>query len=497
MSFSSFYIGATGMKTHAAGLQVVGNNLANVNTVGYKESAYRFENLMAKDSSHGSTLKRSGSSGQGVGLQTVATDFSQGSLLSTNTVTDVSISGKGFYGVSDLGDIFYTRAGNFRFNTQGQLVDPHGYVVQGTAGDIQLAMVNGEPAPMDPQATSQAEIMTNLSGGDNSGSGSTDPFFGLFANWDGSSTANPGLATGTYAYADSIRVYDDAGTGHDLTVHYDLVNSSSLSGAGSTQYWEYLVSIDPSEDGRAGLAGTSNAGLLMTGTMAFNTAGALQTMSAFSYSGTGSAASLSNWTPATPVNGSFQVSPTYVSSAATPISLNFGLTLTGAAGAAPTSAATVGADPDNLPDYSGSPTSVSTTAYQGSSSTLRLDQDGYPEGYLQNISITTDGVIVGRYSNSQSQDLAQFQLYRFPSEYNLHREGSNLFSESLTSGTAITGTPGDAGFGEIQANTLENSNVDMAREFVIMISTQRGFQANSKIITTSDTMLQTAVNLKR
>lgn len=498
MSFSSFYIGATGMKTHAQGLQVISNNLANVNTVGYKESAYRFQDLLGDSTMHSGTVNGYTNPGQGVSLQTVTGDFSQGSLETSNTVTDLSVMGKGWFGVSDQGSIYYTRAGNFRFNQLGALVDPHGYIVQGASGGIVLDMENGEPAPMTPMATTQVDMITNLAGADSSGSAAAgNPFFGLFGLYNGASGMSTGLAEGSYAYYDAIRVYDADGVGHDLHFHFDPVSSSGLSNAGSSQYWEFTVSLDPSEEGRADFIGTSGAGLLMTGVMTFNSAGGLESIAAFSYAGSGDVKSLSNWTPAAPVGGTFQVTPTYLSSAGSTISLNFGLSLTGASGGTVSNATGVGINPANLPDYTGTLSGLSTTAYNGSASTLRSDQDGYTTGYMLRVNIDSEGNIIGHYTNGQNQVLDRLQLYRFPSEYNLDRKGDNLFAATPQSGAAIQGNPGEAGFGDIQSNALETSNVDIAREFVLMISTQRGFQANSKVITTTDQLLQTAVQLKR
>ncbi|MGM0425003.1 MAG: flagellar hook-basal body complex protein, partial [Thermodesulfobacteriota bacterium] len=129
--------------------------------------------------------------------------------------------------------------------------------------------------------------------------------------------------------------------------------------------------------------------------------------------------------------------------------------------------------------------------------TLTQNQDGYTAGFLQNISIDREGVLTGRYDNGQVQELYALTLADFHNEQGLRKEGGNLFSETRSSGPPLTGLAGTSGLGEISANSLEQSNVDISEEFVSMISTQKGFQANSRTITTTDEMLQEVVNLKR
>jgi flagellar hook protein FlgE len=139
----------------------------------------------------------------------------------------------------------------------------------------------------------------------------------------------------------------------------------------------------------------------------------------------------------------------------------------------------------------------STTQYAAASVTNYASQDGYGPGFLQRISISTDGIITGHYSNGQIIPQYQFDLARFNAPIKLHREGSNLYSETQESGVALTGSPQSNGLGSINANSLEQSNVDLGNEFVDMILYQRAFQANSRIITTSDTLLEEVLNLKR
>ena len=163
--------------------------------------------------------------------------------------------------------------------------------------------------------------------------------------------------------------------------------------------------------------------------------------------------------------------------------------------AALSGAATTVADVPNFGD--GEKSALSTTSYDSGSTTLFQSQDGYTAGFLQSTSVSRDGVLTGRYSNGQIQELYVLTLASFNNDWGLRREGGNLFTETRESGDALTGLPNSSGKGSIASNSLEMSNVDLAVEFVNMITTQRGFQANSKVITTTDTMMGELIQLKR
>ncbi|HPX19044.1 MAG TPA: flagellar hook-basal body complex protein, partial [Deltaproteobacteria bacterium] len=152
---------------------------------------------------------------------------------------------------------------------------------------------------------------------------------------------------------------------------------------------------------------------------------------------------------------------------------------------------------DTLPSSSWEPQALTSTQYADASTTVYQTQDGYGTGFLENISVDTDGVMVGHYSNGQILYLYRVGLAKFNNDQALNKVGGNLWAATRASGDAITGHPGENGLGRIAPNSLEQSNVDIASEFVKMITTQRGFQANSRIITTTDDMLQELINLKR
>ncbi len=545
---ASMWTGISGLLAHGEKMNVLGNNIANVNTLGFKGSRMDFEDFINQDVNSAAGVTQVG---RGVSIGAIYGDFSQGAFETTTEATDLAISGKGFFQVKVQNEetAYYTRAGNFRFNNDGYLVDPHGYVLQGwkinsprpslSTGSTQVAgtssSIKGSGVPADirlegftcePKHTSNVTVVTNLdssSGGDNANN-STNPFFAMFGQWNGQ--AEPPLGENSFAYQTTLKVYDEGGAGHNLTVYFDQVSKDSISGAANGQtYWEYMVTVEPAEDGRildgSKLSTTSAAGILMMGTMTFDSSKQLIDQSAYTLrsDSSGSMKDLNNWIPTTySTNGypMFTANFSSLSNASyvTPglagnvqgslMELNMGLKFTGSAaelanGGAANSAATVGSNAGSLMSMNThvQRESSATTAFDGASSTLLQSQDGYTFGFLQNVTVDRDGILSGRYSNGVILDLYQITLYDFQSEHNLRREGGNLFSATRDSGEALPGPANNNGLGAVYSNSLEQSNVDLAKEFVNMITTQRGFQANSKVITTTDTMLDVVIQMKR
>jgi flagellar hook protein FlgE len=529
---SSLYQGITGMQAHSQAISVIGNNLANVSTTGYKASNIYFEDLISQNLS-----TASGNSQLGLGVQVAAIygDFSQGSIETTTSSTDLAIGGNGFFCVQvpNTDNTYYTRAGNFIFDSDGYLVDTNGYRVQGwamqkasststystdyaiygTAGDIQVSNFQS-PA----SATTNVSLITNLDPTSESQcDDDDDPYFALFKTWDG--TEDTPIDSASYGYSTTIKVYDDTGTSHTLTVYFDKV---TMSNAGSDTVWEYVVTCDPDEDGRTidgqSVGSTSAAGILMTGTMTFRS-GVLVGQSSYTLksNATGDLKSLDNWTLADYSTSGYPIFTANFTSAsnastatatnAQPIELNFGMrsktrTWTQAKGTIASSASAIGNKTSSagwLPSMGNLTISALTTqSYDtGSFSTLYTDQDGYTAGYLQSVSVDEDGVLSGTFSNGQEIELFTLELASFANQWGLRREGSNLFSETIDSGSALTGTANSAGKGSITSNALESSNVDMASEFVDLITAQRGFQANTKVITTADSLLGEVISMKR
>jgi len=262
--------------------------------------------------------------------------------------------------------------------------------------------------------------------------------------------------------------------------------------------YEYVIGIDPRSDASAN-AGTESAGLLMAGTLTFNSAGQIIGMTGFK-PGSADPANLSAWQTAPLVNGLPALEVNFSGSGAQSISLDLGLHIPAGSWNAGISTPADGAtNPEAFfaATVGATRARASTTAFDGSSANVLQKQDGYPEGVLNDLYINAEGVITARYNNGQSLELYQISLFRFKSEDGLRHEGNNHFSATAESGAADEGLPTVENFGAIISNNLELSNVDIAREFTHMIIHQRGFQSNSKVITTADQMLQKALELKR
>jgi len=226
-----------------------------------------------------------------------------------------------------------------------------------------------------------------------------------------------------------------------------------------------------SNEDNSGLAG-SDLGLLSRGNITFSSgSGVITDITMSTNSGGGT------FSGQTPLNGYLHFAPTFITGNPMSIALDFGSRWDGTS-----------AWINN---------SLSTTQFARASTTTFQSASGYGAGDLQGVNVDVDGIITGTYSNGQLLALYRVALAKFTNEQGLYKEGGNLFKATRESGDAITNRPGTNGLGSIAPNSLEQSNVDMATEFVKMISTQRGFQANSKIITVVDSMLQELINLKR
>ena len=548
----------TGLLVHGEKMNVVGNNIANVNTVGFKGSRMDFEDFVNQN-----VYAASGPSqvGRGVSIGAIYGNFTQGSFEQSTDPTDLAISGEGFFKVKPIGTDteYYTRAGNFRFNSDGYLVDPHGYALQGwriqqptpsmgsssgtIAGATSATSLKGTGTPTnikldsftcEPKHTNtmQAELnLSSLSTGKTS-SANGNPFFALLESWD--ATKDPALGENSYVHPYTTTIYDEGGTKHTVTVYFDKVESSELdldpADAGK-QFWEYIVTINPAEDHRImpddDAPSDKRKGVLMAGSLEFNSAGEFMNMSAYVPTEGGAAGdALSTWVSA-PIssNGYPMFCPNFSGrpdascawdTSVTPpveinkeaqnylVELNLGLRNKTNAWADPsgnpTAASAVGKAPKTINGIASDAIDRQpkrTKSFADANATVNQSQDGYSFGYLSTVHVDRDGILYGKYSNGQTLALFQVTLYDFISPHNLRREGGNLFSETNESGDASSGPANSVGLGSVYGNSLEQSNVDLATEFVQMISTQRGFQANSKSITTVDTMLETVIGMKR
>lgn len=502
---SSLYIGASGMKGLAEGMQVTTNNVANISTIGFKQQNILFSDLISQTQANMGDWWNAqedsrvaiGQVGMGLGVEAVRTIFNQGPMESTNNMTDLAINGKGFFQVSDdNGGVFYTRAGDFITDNEGYWRTPTGLSLNGY--QINADGTKGELAPiqvdrfssMPPKATTSLNLSFNFSSETDKSPSEENPYFSLLENYDASNGAP--LSADQYSSSQQMTIYDADGNKQTVTAYFDSAPSQN-----GKKYMEFVIAKDDisrlDEEGNA-IANEAGDGLLMAGVLEFDASGNLVNVSSFSPSEP-STKDLSKWTVSTLQNGN----PTF-SIGEEPITVNFGLSAASDDWAtAPESAAAVGVDPNALATLGEEAIKADypTTAYKTSAMTDSYKQDGYPEGTISNISVNAEGRIVGQYANGQTMDLWEIPLARFTSEDGLYREGGNLFSATEESGQMELGSPGTENWGEVLSYNIEGSNVDLATEFVNMIVNQRGFQSNSKVVTTADQILQKAVELKR
>lgn len=509
---SSIYIGSAGVMAHQENMSVISDNIANVSTVGFKSSRMLFNNLLSKELT-GATVGNQ--IGQGVGVSSILRDMSAGALESTNTATDISIGGNGFFMVSpdNSAAVYYTRAGNFRFDGDGYLRDPQGNILQGfkmpvasildesvivppassaPIEDIRLNVQEDGVSVSDPEATTEMRMMINLdSDADDRSTNAASPFTALFDTWN--ANQEEPLPRTAYSYESSMKIYDSEGHTHVVTAYFDPVSEAEGTTSGYRS-WEFLLTIPPAEDGSALDA---KKGVLMSGTFTFTPSGELFNMSAFQ----GTSDDKSTWVPASLSEQGYPVLNVTLAGAE-PISSALDMGIRSSTGwttpASTASMADLTSSYSSLPKMQNPDRQVlAVTNFNSGSSTLYQSQNGYERGYLKSVSVDAAGVIVGNYSNGQTQSLYKIPLADFINPQGLFREGSNLFSVSKNSGASSLGWAGEQRLGRIAPNTLEGSNVDLATEFVNMIITQKGFDANSKAITTGDQVAQTAIQMKR
>ncbi len=474
---SALFSGISGLSSLGNAMQIIGDNIANVNTVGFKGSAFTFQDLLSQSIS---TQSGTAQVGRGTAIGDVSASFEQGSFESTGNTTDLAIGGDGFFTLRESGtnSLLYSRAGNFRFDNDGYLTNPEGYVVQGwrlddqgenigSMTDVLLDSFTSNPDPSD-----SVSIITNL---DSDAVGHHTAASSLADDWDAVNVSG-GMPPDKYEYQSTIKVFDSLGSTHDITIYFDKNQGTSI--------WQYAIACNPTEDKRAG-AGGATQGLLARGEIKFSeSAGTILptatdfTMETYDPAG-------ASWNPvSTNVAGFLEFSPDFLGGAGGSTQMNIALDL-GTHWEGPA----VGGSWANQ--------ALTTTQYARSSSTVFQSATGYGAGDLKGVDVDVDGTMTGVYSNGQLIPLYRVALSKFQNVQGLHKEGNSLYRETRESGDAITGDPGTNGLGSISPNSLEQSNVDIANEFVKMITTQRGFQANSKIITVTDQMLADLINLKR
>ena len=434
--------GVSGLKSFSFAMGVIGNNLANTNTIGFKAGRTLFSDLIPNNvSGTGGTSQI----GRGVSLSVIDNIFTQGALESSSSNLDLAIEGSGFFIVRDSDSFVnnYTRAGTFRLNEAGFLVNPEGYIVQGypnlaggkfadLAGDIQINTRSFVPGV----ASSKVDLTTNLNA-------NTEIIAG---GWD---ITDP---VGSSNFASTSQVFDSLGNTHLITTYFVKTG---------TNEWKYYQTVPASDveitDPPHSAADVDEIVRVAGGTFKFDSSGLLSEIVA--EDGTSIDANNPLW-PNVKIDAG-KLNWKNGSDQSLPLTYNMNI-----------------------------------TQFATESKVVTQQADGYASGYLTDLSVDNDGTVIATFSNGQSRPLAKLALAKFSNTNGLEKLGKNLFAATSSSGPADIGTAG-SGAGKIFSNSLEQSTVDIAEEFTKMIVTQRSFQANSKTITTTDEMLNEVINLKR
>lgn len=410
----AMYNGVAGLKAHKTQMDVISNNIANINTVGFKSSRVNFSEML-NQTMQGASAPSGGLGGTnpiqiglGVGVGSVDVNQTQGPLVSTGKSTDVAIDGNGFLILGDGQGKYYTRDGSFAIDGDGNLVS--------SSSGLKVLGWTADPATGALDATSSIS----------SASGIKLPIGQLSVARQTSSislggTLNSETTTGDSSSV-SFDIYDSLGATHPLTVTF-----TKTANAGEWT-WE---------------ASSTDAGSSVgSGTISFDTSGKC-------------------------LNNSADITVNLASAGGAASTINIGLSFR------------------------------SMTQLSGESTTKLLSQDGLPLGVLSDFTVANDGTISGTFDNGMTQTLGKLALAQFSNPAGLSKAGNNVLVETGNSGLPQIGCAASGSFGSITSGYLESSNVDLSTEFANMIVAQRGFQANSRIITTSDELLQELVQLKR
>ncbi|NCN28582.1 flagellar hook protein FlgE [bacterium] len=426
----SMYTGVSGLSASGQSMGIIGDNIANSGTTGFKASRGEFQDVVA---SNLKGILGGNQIGRGVQLSAVTPLFTQGVVTPTGRSSDMAISGDGFFILKNplSNEINYTRDGSLRFDEKGRFTSSDGALVQGykvdpvtgeKSADLQDVVFSSNSIPAE--GTKKLEMVANLD--------SRKPI--------NTAQFDPNAQDKQADHSTSVKVYDTTGTARSVNMYFYKTAENQ---------WNWHATADGA-DLQGGVDGTDQA--IASGVLKYTSDGKLDTDT---------------------INNS---------------NINFR-----------------GAQPNQAIDFyfGDSITSrqgtglAGSTQYGSDSQVFRQVQDGFAAGTLTNFSIDEKGQVSGSYSNGVTRPIAELALARFENNEGLYKTGGNRFKEAVNSGQPLVGSAGTAGRGRVMSKSLENSNVDLAAEFVKMIQTQRNFQANAKTITASDELLQDIINLKR
>lgn len=421
---SSMYTGITGLQGLGEALSIYGDNIANANTIGFKTSRPEFQDVIAKSLKG---LLGGNQIGRGTRLNAVTPIFSQGSLMQTESPTDLSISGDGFFVLDGTEGRSFSRDGQFHFDKEGALINADNYRILGFQADDEgkltskLGPISVGRTVVDAKPTESLSLFMNLD-----------------MRVDENLQFDPERPDKTSHFSTGVTIYDSAGTPHVVTMYFNKAAKGQWQ-------WRGMVKGEEVEGGEPGKLVQQ-----ATGTLTFDTDGRLQASegeSSFAFSG--------GALPDQKVNFDF------------------------------------GKGKEQGGD------GLQLTQYGTDSEAYKTYQDGFTAGTLSGLTFNSDGVLTAVYSNGENINLAQVALAKFENPEAMFKMGQNRFRESRLSGQPTVGAPQKGGRGRITPKTLESSTTDIANEFISLMNAQRNFQANTRVISTSDQMMQEVLQLKR
>ena len=504
----SFQQGLSGLNGAAKSLDVIGNNIANANTVGFKGSQAQFADVYAN------SLNGAGGNQAGIGVKVsqISQQFTQGNIESSNNPLDIAINGAGFFRTTVAGATQYSRNGQFALDKDGFMANAQGAKLTGFTAGPTGAILAGSPSPLQintadlkPVATSRVDTEINLD------SGAAVPVAVPFNATDPTS----------YNKQTPIDVFDSLGNPHVMSTFYVKTGPgnwdvySAVDGVEITnQRVAAAAQTDPaSQTARNNfqVAATTPPVDTSQEAQAYATAAGNAVRNAAATAGASPATQLAITNAATSAGNTVGITPdqidALIADAVNVPAVRTGYLRFDSSGALSAAAMS----PQTLPLTVSLPIFPDTgsqkpltlqlnfansSQYGAPTSEKKTTQDGYTAGSLQRFSAGADGIILGQYSNGQSQALGQIVLANFANPNGLTPLGNNAWAETSVSGSPLVGTPNSGSLGVLQSSAVENSNVDLTAELVNMITAQRVYQANAQTIKTQDSVLQTLVNLR-
>lgn len=421
----SFTIGVSGLNATGQGMGIIGDNIANAGTTGFKSSRAEFQDVLAVSLKG---IEGGDQFGAGTKLGHIKPLMTQGDISRTDSVTDLALSGDGMFVVDAPAGRTFTRDGSFHFDKEGQLTTMDGYKILGFQADENGKMMNKIDAIKLGNTTIPARASKDVNMSMNLDSRMNKMEFNIETP---EKTSN---------FSNSMTIYDNIGTARTVTAYYNKTDNNT---------WEYHIAAD-GKDVEGGKADTMYE--MASGTLLFNDKGQLQEEKVG--------------------KNSFNFNKGAAKDQK--ISFNWGQSLNEGG---------TGLD--------------ASTQYGSDSAMARHTQDGARAATLTSLSFNDKGILTASYDNGETRDVAQIAVAKFENNEGLFKIGKNLFKESKSSGQAALGKPGESGRGEVLSKSIELSNVDIANEFVNLMTAQRNFQANAKTLTTADEMLQQVLQIKR